>query len=359
MKSWLYVCALVAGLSSAARAAPPVEPVDVFIERYAKDHDFNGVVLVARGAKPTYMRAFGLANLAFQVANTVDTRFKIASITKAFTAALVLQLRDQGKLDLDKTIGAYLPGYTGPARDKATLHQLLDHTSGLDNFDKVKSADDAVKHGIPSYQLPHTVDELITSYCSGPLVHKPGSTFDYNNGEYILLGKIIEQVTGQPFEQVLQQRILAPLHMASSGLARQDQIIPNLAETYFKRDGKTLGPDLPAYPENWYAAGAMYSTAHDLLAFAQGLFGGKLVSAASLALMLKPGLDDYGYGVWTYDAKIRGATYHIIKRPGQIMGAQTQLYHFMSPDITVILLSNTGTTDLDEMVAEIGKRSVP
>jgi hypothetical protein len=97
----------------------------------------------------------------------------------------------------------------------------------------------------------------------------------------------------------------------------------------------------------------------DLVAFANGLFGGKLINAASLALLIKPGLDDYGYGTWTYDATIRGHSYHIIKRPGQIMGAQGQLYHFMSPDITIIILSNVGTTDLDEFVAQIGKHAVP
>jgi hypothetical protein len=113
--------------------------------------------------------------------------------------------------------------------------------------------------------------------------------------------------------------------------------------------------DLPVFQENWFASGSMYSTAGDLLRFADALFGARLISRKSLDALIEPGLDDYGFGAWSYEATVSGKNVHIVKRPGRIMGAQAQLYHVMSPDITIILLANTGSTDLDEFVAEIGK----
>lgn len=357
-KSTMNRLVILLALSLPHVAHAQAASVDGFIAKYARDHNFHGTIAIQKQGKVGYAKSFGFANLAFKVPNTVQTRYKIASITKAFTSVLILQLRDQGKLDLNQTIKTYLPDYAGPAGDKVTVHQLLNHTSGIEQFDKVKTAADALVHGLPVYQLPHTTDQLVREFCSGPLVHAPGSTFDYNNADYVILGKIIEQRTGKPYEQVVKERILDPLHLKNTGVLHQHDIVPDLATTYFLADGKTLANDLPVYPENWYAAGAMYSTVNDLLAFASALFGNKLVSAESLALLIKPGLDDYGYGVWSYDTTIGGTKYHIVKRPGQIMGAQTQLYHVMAPDLTVVILGNTGTTDLDEFVAEIGKRAV-
>jgi D-alanyl-D-alanine carboxypeptidase len=332
---------------------------DSFITAYAKEHKFNGTILIQKDGKVSYAKSYGMANFQFGVPNTVETKYKIASITKAFTSTLTLQLHEQGRLDLDKTIRMYLPDYAGEGADRVTIHQLLDHTSGIDNFDKVKSAEDAIKNGIPAYQSPFTIDQLLTKFCSGPLVHVPGKVFDYNNADYIILGKIIEVIYGKTYEQVLKDSILLPLKMTNTGMLHQSQILSHLADTYFFReDLKVLANDLPVYWENWYAAGAMYSTANDLLTFSNALFGLKLLKKESVELMIKPGLDDYGYGVWSYATKISGKMYHVVKRPGQIMGAQTQLYHFMEPDITIIILSNTGTTNLDEFVAEIGKRVV-
>jgi D-alanyl-D-alanine carboxypeptidase len=190
-------------------------------------------------------------------------------------------------------------------------------------------------------------------------VQTPGTAFDYNNADYVVLGKIIERVSGASYERVLDDKILAPLQMADTGMLYQADIRDGLADTYFYQpETKTLVNDLPVYPENWYAAGGMFSTVHDLLKFANALFDGRLIRPDTLALMTSPGLDDYGYGVWSYKTKIGGRETRVIKRPGQIMGAQAQVYRLVDEDVTVIILSNTGTTDLDEFVAQIGKRTV-
>jgi D-alanyl-D-alanine carboxypeptidase len=226
-------------------------------------------------------------------------------------------------------------------------------------MDQVKSMQEALDGGLPPYQFPYTSDQTLAKFASGKLVSAPGTAFDYNNGDYVILGKIIEHLYGQPYETVVKDRLLDPLHLTQTGLLHQQMIVPRLAETYFYRDDiKQLVPDFPVYPENWYAAGAMYSTVDDLRRFADALFGMKLVSRESLALMTKPGLDDYGYGLWAYETEIQGKKFRVVKRPGQIMGAQTQLYHFMDLDITIVILSNAGTTDLDEFVKEIGLRVV-
>lgn len=338
--------------------AQPAAP-GPFIAAYAKEHNFNGTILVQRDGKVTFAQSFGLANIPFRVPNTRRTKYKIASITKLFTSVLILQLHEQGRIDLSQTIGTYLPDYTGEGAGKVTVHQLLNHTSGLANFDTVKDMETALKSGLPTYQTPYTSDQLLAKFCSGKLAHPPGKVFDYNNADYIVLGKIIERLYGKTYDQVLGEKILRSLKMANTGMLRQSDILAGLADTYFFRDDlKALVPDLPVYPENWYAAGGMYSTVDDLLAFSNAAFGARLLKKETIALLTKPGLDDYGYGLWAYETRINGRKHRVVKRPGQIMGAQTQLYRFLDADVTVIILSNTGTTDLDEFVAEIGKRVV-
>ena len=333
--------------------------LDDFVAEYAQQHDFSGTVLVQQDGKRRYQRSFGLSSVQLGVANTGQTRYWIASITKLFTSTLVLQLHQEGKLDLQATIGTYLPDYAGEGADKVTLHQLLNHTSGLDNFDQVKSLEQALKQGLPNYQTPYTSEQLLQKFCSGSLVHAPGTTFDYNNGDYIILGKIIERITRRTYEQVLRERILTPLGMADTGMLHYHNIIKGLASTYSYRDDlKALSNDFPVYPENWYAAGAMYSTVSDVLKFSNALFGSELLQKENVALLTTPGLDDYGYGLWIYETRVGAAKYRVAKRPGRIMGAQAQLYHFLDKDLTVVILANTAGTDLDGFVARIGKAAL-
>lgn len=358
LKPQRFSAALVFAATLQGALAQPATP-DSFIAAYAKEHNFNGTILIQKDGEIRFAKSFGLANIPFKIPNTNQTKYKIASITKAFTAVLILQLHEQGRIDLNKPIGAYLPDYAGEGADKVTLHQLLNHTSGLANFDTVKDVETALQSGIPVYQTPYTSDQLLARFCSGRLANAPGKVFDYNNADYIVLGKIIERIYGKTYEKALEEKILRPLKMENTGLLHQSDIIDGLADTYFFRDDlKALVNDLPVYPENSYAAGAMYSTVHDVLVFSNALFGAKLLKKETLALMVTPGLDDYGYGLWAYETKINGKKHRVVKRPGQIMGAQSQLYHFLDEDVTVIILSNTGTTSLDEFVAEIGKRVV-
>lgn len=331
-----------------------------FITSYAKSNNFNGTILIRKNGKTAYSKSFGFANLPFQVPNKIETKYKVASITKAFTSVLILQLAEQGKIDLNKPFKTYLPDYKGEAGDKVTVHQLLNHTSGMANIDNVPSLEYVIKNGFPLFQAPRTSQQILDEFCSQKLVGEPGKAFDYNNADYIVLGKIIEHLHGKTYERVLQEKILLPLKMNESGMVYQKDIIPNLAATYFYRDeSKTLTNDLPFYFENMYAAGGMYSTAGDVLKFAEALFGGKLLKKQTLERMFTSGLDEYGYGVWIYnDYAINGKKFKIVKRPGRIMGAQSVLFHVLEADTTIIILTNTGTTSLDVFAAEIAKRAV-
>jgi D-alanyl-D-alanine carboxypeptidase len=331
------------------------------IRDYAAQHNFNGTVLVERQGQQIYHNSFGVADRAFNVPAANDTEYRIASITKAFTAVLVLQLFEQGKLDLHATIRNYLPDYTGEGADRITIHNLLDHTSGMQNIDAgLTSYDEALKTGIPHYQMPFTTDQLVSKFCSGKLVNEPGKVFDYNNGEYIILGKIIEKATGKPYDEVLKERILQPLGMKNTGMLYQHEIVKNLSSTYTTTDdGKTFVNDMPVYIENWYAAGAMYSTTSDLLTFAHALFGGKLLKPETLDLMLKPGLNDYGYSVWVGFPEFGGKHYRAVNRPGGVMGANGSLRHFngigFDDTLDIVILSNTNATELDGFSYMIGK----
>ena len=329
-----------------------------FIDSYAKAHRFSGTIMIQDKRKIGYARSFGYANRQFKVPNTIQTKYKIASITKAFTAALILRLHEQGRISVDQTIKTYLPNYAGPAGDKVTIKQLLNHTSGMANADrKLTSIESAIKNGLHQYQTPLTTDQLLTIYCSDVLVNQPGQVFDYNNADYIILGKIIERAYGERYDQVLKKEILQPLGLHDSGMLYQHDVIDNLADTYFFRaDLKRLANDLPVYIENWFAAGGMYSTATDILKFSNALFGLKIIGRDALSQMFTAGLDEYGYGVWVYATTIKGKKRAVVKRPGRIMGAQSMLFHLRNENVTIILLSNTDSTDLDQFAAEIAKR---
>jgi D-alanyl-D-alanine carboxypeptidase len=332
-----------------------------FVSNYAASHHFNGTITVEEDGRTIFGGGFGVADRSFDVRCRMDTKYKIASITKAFTSVLILQLGEEGKVDLNAFIKTYLPTYSGDGAGKVTIHDLLNHTSGLPNLDAgYSSVDDALKRGMPQYQTYATPDELISRFYSGKLVHEPGTVFDYNNADYIILGRIIEVVAGKPFEEVLRERILSRLGMKNTGLLHQQDMLVNLAPTYFTKDSSSsLVNDLPAYIEDWYAAGGMYSTVGDLMAFADALYGGKLLSQQSLDAMLKPGLDGYGYGLWIGSPTFGGKSYRSVNRPGRIMGANGSFYHFngvgFGKTINIVILSNTNLTDMDAFSLDIGK----
>jgi len=329
-----------------------------FIKDYAVKKQFNGSVLIKKDSKIIYNNSFGLANREFNVPVTNETEYKVCSITKSLTAVLILQLYEQDRIDLNQKIITYLPAYKGEAGNKVTISQLLNHTSGMMNTDTVSSTESAVKNGIGFYHKPYTLDQIVDMFCSYPLANVPGKKFDYNNGDYMILGKILETLYKKSYEQIVKDQILTPLGMKNSGLMSQDKLIKNLASSYFMRDDlKRLVPDLPVYYQDWYAAGSMYSCTADVMTFFNALFDLKLIKKTSLDLMLTPGLDDYGYSVWIRGTKGKNVKYKRMERYGSIMGANAVVFHYLNENMTVVILSNTNLTDLGDFALNIGKQS--
>ncbi|HEY0412704.1 MAG TPA: serine hydrolase domain-containing protein [Allosphingosinicella sp.] len=355
MRLLLTILVLLLGAASSPTAARTPKPtLDAAIGAFAREHDFSGTILVADRGRTVYRRSFGLADRAFGIPAADSTRYKAASITKLFTSVLILQLHDQGKLDLQARAEAYLPELKGAPAGAVTVHQLLNHTSGLPQWDNIGSYQEAFAKGVERYQRPIAPADLVKLCCLGPLAAPPGTRFDYNNADYFILGRIVERLSGPSFEAALTERILRPLRMASSGMLHWDSIVERLAPTYFYRDDThALINDLPVYYENWYAAAGMYSTAADLMTFADALYGGRLLKPATLERMLRPGLDDYGYGLWSYSVVRGGRSYRVAKRPGSVMGANSVLYRLLDGPATIVILANSNRADLDVFAQKI------
>lgn len=320
------------------------------ITDYIKSHHFNGTILVQQNSKKIYHQSSGFANFQFNVPNTNNTKYKIASITKLFTAVLIMQLAEQGKIDLNQSIKSYLPDYKGEGAEKVKIFNLLTATSGIESNEKDVKGDE-----IPAmYAKPYNTNELLNIFCSGKLENEPGKVWNYNNADYVILGKIIEAVCHKSYEDVLKDKILEPLRMTNTGMFSMTKVIKDLANVYEVNDStKTIENTPPIYTENYYAAGGLYSTADDLLKFANAFYQGHLVNRSSLESIIHPYLATYGFGIWVYDMKIGSQTIRVAERQGAIWGTKTRLLHILNKDITIILLTNAQTANIDELQEKI------
>src|SRR6185436_14293187 len=203
-------CILAVFLQQTALAQDHAAKIQEVLALAHKYRQFNGTVLVAEDGKVVYKGGFGLANMEWNIPNTPDTKFRLGSITKQFTATVILQLVEQGKIKLDGKLSDYLPDYRKDVGNKVTIHNLLTHTSGIPSYTGLPGFFDNVSRN------PYKVTEFVNKYASGDLEFEPGSKFSYNNSGYFLLGAIIERVTGKTYEQVLKENIFDPLGMKNS-----------------------------------------------------------------------------------------------------------------------------------------------
>lgn len=333
----LYAAIILLFLQSLALAQDKAAKIQEVLSLAHKYRQFNGTALVAENGKVIHKQGYGLANMEWNIPNTPDTRFRLGSITKQFTAALTLQLIEQGKLKLDGKISDYLPDYRKDIGQKVTIHHLLTHTSGIPSYTSQPGFFENVSRN------PYKVADFVAKYASGDLEFEPGSKHVYNNSGYFLLGAIIERVTGKTYEQALKENILDPAGMKNTGYDHHNPLIPKRAAGYRKTaDGYEnalyLDMTIP------YAAGAMYSTVEDLFLWDQALYADKLLSAQSKTLMFKPFLQDYAYG-WV----VRNASFkqndqpvQVIGHGGGINGFSTVIQRFPAEKNVIVLLDNTG-----------------
>ncbi len=249
---------------------------------------FMGTVLVAQDGKVLLDKGYGFANLEWDIPNTPTTKFRLGSLTKQFTAASILLLEERGKLKIEDPVKKYMPDAPA-AWDKITIFHLLTHTSGIPNFT-----------GFPDYEsteaIPTTPEKLVARFRDKPLEFEPGTKWNYSNSGYVLLGYLLEKISGQKYSEFVQQNIFTPLGMKDSGYDSNSAVIARRAAGYSRSPN---GPVNAGYVDMTipFSAGALYSTTEDLLRWEQGLFGGKVLTAASLAKMTTPFKQDYAFGL--------------------------------------------------------------
>src|SRR5512146_392909 len=197
--------------------------LDKLLNAYHDAGLLNGVVLVADHGKVIYQKGFGYANFEWQVPNAPDTKFRIGSVTKPFTAILVLQQVEAGKIRLDAPVNEYLPEYRADTGAKVTIRHLLTHTSGKPTYKAPQILEQTSPIGRP---------ELVKKWCSGDLEFEPGTSWGYNNCGYLLLGMILERRTGKPYADLLRERILIPVGMNDSGVDASQLFLTKHAYAY-------------------------------------------------------------------------------------------------------------------------------
>ncbi len=329
---------------------------DELLSYFHSEKNFNGTVLIATDGQIDYLKAIGLSNRKHNKLTHTQSKFKIASVSKVFTAVLILQLYEQGKIDLNIPFGNYFPAYKGNAKNYVTIEHLMTYSSGI--------PDESGKLEMKTFQSPLNIDEYIDKYCSNNIVGNPGDTSIYSNTEYIILTKIIEIVNKKTYETVLKENILNPLKMKNSGLINSKKNIKGLVQSYsISESTKTVSPDEPYFVENFFGAGAMYSTAEDLLKFNVGIFKNKLLNKVNTTLMIKPNskLNNVAFGVWYADGY---GTFSkpFIYRTGGILGACSNWIYTLDDKKVIIVLNNTNGTNLYEMseqfyLLSIGQKS--
>jgi CubicO group peptidase (beta-lactamase class C family) len=268
-------------------------------------------------------------------------------MTKVFTAVLVMKLVEAGKISLEQTFEKYLPAYKGEGGDKVTIHQLLTYSSGIRN--------QLEPLAMQPYSVKLSLDAFIDRYCSGKLVHAPGEKSTYGNTEYIILQKLIEQVSGKRYENYLREVVLLPLGLKNTGMAKTDGRTNEQVATYTYSDSlKVFTADLPYCIENYFGAGALYSTLEDLLHFSNALFGRKLLKPETTERMLTihEKLGYTAYGLWG------AGGWGIINEPfyyrtGGILGARANWIYTTGTGKTIIVLSNTDATNLYELSEQL------
>jgi len=315
---------------------------------------FSGAVLVGVDGKVIYQRGFGLANREWNNPNTTDTKFRLASVSKPFCSTLVMQLVQEGKLNLNDKITDWLPTYRKDTGDRITIHHLLSHQSGLRDFTASYDFRGSVS------RLPFSKDDFIEKHCSNDLINEPGTIYAYCNAGYIILGRICEKITRRTFEQNLQERIFEPLQMHNSGYDRNRYVLSKRASGY------TLGPfgtenaqylDMDSSPG---PSGSLYSTVEDLFLFDQALHTDALLNAKHRELMLTPNQDvaevkaaggrpksmyGYGWNIFNRTHPVTKQRTRITSHGGAINGFRAMMSRLPEDDIFVVVLCNQGDTN--------------
>lgn len=312
------------------------QKIDEILTAYNNFDLFNGSVIIAQNGKEILKKSYGKASFTWNIDNTPTTKFRIGSLTKQFTALLILQLQQEGKLKLEDKISKHLPWYFKNTGNKLTIHHLLSMTSGLPNYT------DGTNPLMEQEEL--TPQEFALKYFKDSLLFEPGKNISYCNTGYYILGMIIEAVSEKSYEAVLQEKIFDVLGMKNSGVEYPSQVIPNLANGHYFYMGEYIVAQSVNPIVYAFSTGAIYSTVEDLFLWDLSFYTDKLLNAENKKLMCTKYLPNYGYGVAVNNMKNYLGTNRditLISHDGGLTGYSSYMARIPEDSIFVVLLDNT------------------
>lgn len=317
----------------------PAVSIENYMKAQAGIKQFTGAILVVKQGKVLYEKAFGEADKEWHAQNTSKTKYRIGSNTKQFTAACILKLAEQGKVQLDDKLSKYLTGY--PKGDSVTLHMLLTHTSGITDYTNLDEFWNSYAY------LPIKPDSFISVFKNKPYDFLPGTQCRYSNSGYYLLGVIIENVSGENYSDFLNSKILIPAGLKETGFDRLDSILEYRARGYYRVKGKYYNAPYITMEAPW-SAGALYSTTKDLYRWSVSLYNNKVLTPESLKKMITPYArnadnESFGYGLIIDSFKNHRRIWH----NGGIPGFGSYIAYFPDEDIHIIALSNNSSNTSD------------
>jgi CubicO group peptidase (beta-lactamase class C family) len=326
--------------------------LDAYLISAVKAHKFNGNALIAKGNEVLFHKSYGPKNVAIGNLNDTNTRFPVLSITKCFTAIVLLKLQEEGKLSLKDAVQKYFPDF--PKGDRITVENLITHTSGIHNYtDDIGEEDSAI--------VNHPVDKklVLDLMYNKPFDFEPGKDFRYNNSGYYLAGLIIEKVTGKSYEQVVRQYIFQPLQMKQSGFNFNSLSADERATGYQFLDDKQQKEYTYLDSTVSYAAGGVYSTTGDMNKWVKAVADKKLLSENSWKLALTSGAGGFGYGfvAGSFNEKTSNEKKYV-KHSGGYPGFVSEFIFFPGEDIRIILLKNVGNYGQDLWGVTMGLSSI-
>jgi CubicO group peptidase (beta-lactamase class C family) len=343
------ICALIFVVVSCkgnVRVPDKAQKIDEFLRLCHEYRMFDGTVLVSEHGKIIYKKSFGLASREWDVPHELDSKYVIGSVSKQFTAMLILQLAEEKKLQLDGKISDYLPDFPKNSGNRVTIHQLLCHSSGIPNNLHFENWYTEL------WQEEYTTQELVELFYGLDLEFPPGSQFAYSNTGYYICAAIIERVTGKQYGEVLKEKILDPIGMENSGFLDPYSVIPGLATGYMYWNFAYIKPPY-ANPSSSIGAGSIYSTAEDLFKWERAQAEKKLLSNQFQDLMFEPHINmpggrDYGYGVVLGEDRLVGLdrSVRFVEHTGNQPGFSCLFYLLPDDGHSLIVLSNIDHIDL-------------
>lgn len=314
--------------------------LDEYMTVLTEQEKFSGSVLIAKDKEILLSKGYGMANYELDVPNSPLSKFRLASVSKQFTAMAIMLLKEQGLLNVDDRLSKYIPDY--PNGDSITVHHLLTHSSGIVDIADLKNfKEELVKK--------HSILETIDLFKHQALEFTPGEKYKYSNSGYILLSYLIEKVSNQTFEEFLIANIFTPLNMLNSGYDDNYLIIKNRTSGYEFKDNKLHNSDYIniSFPSG---AGALYSSVEDLYLWDQALHGGSIFSKEIISTIFSPYIQmdsqrSYGYG-WLI-RKINDRT--IVEHNGGVEGFSTNILRYTKDKVSIIMLGNIEGIDVNRI----------